>query len=76
MAPKQELRSSWQSGPRSNGNEGVLYIPQSSMIGASSSDAVSCHIQDIYLLGGGAYTSAEMRSTYSSVPADWDERKE
>ena len=27
-----------QSGPGSNGNEGVLHIPQSSIIGASSSD--------------------------------------
>ena len=29
-----------QSGPGSNVNEGVLYIPQSSKTGASTSDAV------------------------------------
>ena len=35
-----------QSGPGSNFNEGLLLIPQSSRIGASSSDAVQCHTQD------------------------------
>ena len=31
-----------QNGPGSNDNEGVLHIPQSSEIGATSSDAVQC----------------------------------
>ena len=37
-----------QSGPRSNGNEGVLQIPQSSRTRASPSDAVESHIQDTF----------------------------
>ena len=35
-----------QSGPGSNGNEGVLHIPQSSRTGASPSDAIECHTED------------------------------
>ena len=46
-----------ESGPESNGNKGVLYIPQSSRIGASPLDAVCYHIQDTHLKGviRGAY---------------------
>ena len=48
-----------QSG--SDGDEGVLRIPQSSSItGASSSD---CSME--------SYPSTEMRSVYSLAPADW-----
>ena len=36
-----------QSGPRSNGNEELLHIPQTSMAGASQIKAILCHIQDI-----------------------------
>ena len=36
-----------QSGPGSNWNEGVLYSPQISRIGVSSSDAVWCYTEDI-----------------------------
>ena len=39
--------NSSQSGHLSNGNEEVLQIFQSSRIGASPSDAVSCHTQDL-----------------------------
>ena len=40
-------------GPGSNGNKGILCIPQSSSItGASLSDLFSCHIQGQLLLGG------------------------
>ena len=35
-----------QSGPGSNGNEGLLHIPQSSKTEASPSDAVCCHTQE------------------------------
>ena len=43
-----------QSGPGSNGNERVLYITQSSRIGASPSYAVQCHTQDTHW--GGSLT--------------------
>ena len=46
-----------QSGAGSNGNEGVLHIPQSSRTGASPSDGVS-------------YPSAEVQLVYSIIPAD------
>ena len=36
-----------QSGPGSNGNEGVLHTPQSSRNGASPSIVVKCHTWDI-----------------------------
>ena len=39
-----------QSGPRKDGNKGILHIPQSSRIGASSSDVV-CHIQETHWRG-------------------------
>ena len=38
--------NSGQSGPGSNGNEGVLYIPQNSRAGALPLNAVQCYIQD------------------------------
>ena len=41
-----------QSGPGSNGNEVVLYIPQIFRTSASSSNAVLCHTQNISFLGG------------------------
>ena len=54
-----------QSGPGSNGNEGVLHILQSSSItGASLSDCLY-HIQDI------RYPSAEMLSVYSTAQVNW-----
>ena len=37
-----------QSGPGSNDNKGVLYIPQSSRAGALPLDAVLCHAQDTH----------------------------
>ena len=36
-----------QSGPRSIGNEEALHTPQSTRTGASVSDVVYCHTQDI-----------------------------
>ena len=38
-----------QGGPESNGDEGVLYIPQSSKTGASPSDAVYHQNSRLYL---------------------------
>ena len=40
-----------QSGPGSNGNKGVLHIPQMSKAGASPSDCLMSYLG--YLLGGG-----------------------
>ena len=59
-----------QSGPGSDGNEGVLHIPQSSNItGISPSDCLVSY-QDTRW-GGGSYPSAEKQSVYSTAPADW-----
>ena len=58
-----------QSGPGSNGNEGVLCIPQSSCnTGASPSDCFGSYIG--HLLGE-SYPSAQMQSMYSTAPANW-----
>ena len=58
-----------QSGPWSNGNEGVLHISQNSSItGTSPSDFFSAIYRT--LIGGG-YHSTAVQSVYSTVPADW-----
>ena len=58
-----------QSEPESNGNEGVLCIPQSpSITGASPLDGLVSYWG--HSLGGGSYPSAEMYSAYSPAPAD------
>ena len=58
-----------QSGHGSNGNEGVLCIPQSSSItGASPSDCFVSYLG--HSLGEGFYPSAEKQSVYSTAPAD------
>ena len=58
-----------QSGPGSNGNKGVLHIPQSSSLsGTSPSDCLVSYLG--HSLGGG-YPSAEVQSLYSIAPAHW-----
>ena len=58
-----------QSGPGSNGNEGVLRIPQSSSIaGTSPSD---CLVSNLGHSFGFFYPTAEKQSVYSTAPADW-----
>ena len=58
-----------QSGPGSNGNEGVLCIPQSSSTaGTSPSDCLVSYPGHSL---GGSYPSAEKQSVYSTAPADW-----
>ena len=53
----------------SDGNEGVLHIPQSSSIAGTSPDfSVICRT---LVGGGGSYPSAEKQSVYSTAPADW-----
>ena len=57
-----------QSGPGSNGNEGVLRFPQSSSIaGTSPSDCLVSYPGHSL----GSYPSAEVQSVYSTAPADW-----
>ena len=59
-----------QSGPGSNGNEGVLHIPQGpSITGTSPSDCLVSYPG--HLSGEGSYPSAEVQSVYSTAPDDW-----
>ena len=62
-----------QSGPGSDGNKGVLHIPQSSTItGALLSDClVSYPGQSLGGGGGRPYPYTEVQSVYSTAPADW-----
>ena len=53
-----------QSGPGSDGNEGVLCIPQRSL-----SDCLVSYLG--HSLGWGSYSSAEVQSVYSTAPANW-----
>ena len=58
-----------QSGPGSNGNEGVLRIPQSpGTIGTSPSDCLVSY-QDTHS-GGVSYPSADVQSVYSTAPTN------
>ena len=58
-----------QSGAGSDGNEGVLSVPQSSNItGASPSDYLVSYLGHMLR---GCVPSAEMQSVYSIAPADW-----
>ena len=57
---------SLQSGPRCNGTEGVLHIPQSSRTGASSSDCLVPYPG--HSVEG--LISLPMQSVYSTAPAD------
>ena len=58
-----------QSGPGSNGNEGVVHIPQSSRTGASPIRWFSVISRP--LVGREHYPSAEMQLVYSTAPGDW-----
>ena len=61
-----------QSGPSSDGNEGVLHIPQNlSITWASRSDCLMLY-QGHSL--GRSYPYAEMQSVYSTAPTDWATR--
>ena len=53
-----------QSGPGSDGNKGVLRIPQ-------SSSRLFSVISWTLVGGGGSYSSAEKQLVYSTAPADW-----
>ena len=59
------------SGPESDGNEGVLYIPQSSSITeASASDCLMSYLGHSVVVGG-SYPSEEVQSVYSTTSVDW-----
>ena len=63
------LKASGSSGSGSNGNEEVLYIPQTSKTGASpSDDSMSYSWRS---LGGVSYIFAEIQSVYSTAQAEW-----
>ena len=63
--------TSGQSRPGSNGNEGVLHIPQSSSItGTSPLDCLVSYPGHSFV-GGRSYPYAEMQLVYSTAPADW-----
>ena len=54
--------------PGSDGNEGVICIPKSSWItGASPSDCLASYPEQLL---GESYSSTEMQSAYTTVPAD------
>ena len=59
-----------KSGLGSDGNEGVLQIPQSSRGRASPSN---CFVSYPDHLLWGAYPSAVMQSVYSTALADWNQ---
>ena len=58
-----------QSGPGSDGNEGVLRIPQSSSTAGTSPSDCLVSYPGHFLVG--SYPSAEVQSVYSTAPADW-----
>ena len=59
-----------QSGPESNGNEGVFHISQSSRTEVSLSDSLVSYPK--HLVGEGrSYPPAEMQSAYSTASSDW-----
>ena len=64
-----DTTTSGQSGPGSNGNEGVLYIPQRTKTEPSPSDRLVLHPG--HSLKGVLSTSAEMQLVHSTAPANW-----
>ena len=58
-----------QSETGSDGNEGVLHIPQSSSITGASSDCLVSYPRHSLKV---FYPSAEMYSVYFTAPADWE----
>ena len=55
-----------QSGNGSDGNEGVLRIPQ------SSNRKFNVVFRTLVVMGGRSYPSAEVQSVYSAAAAAWD----
>ena len=70
IGPLSGTTTPGQSGPGSNGNEGVLHIPQSS--GITRTSPSNCLVPyPGHLLGVGSYSSSELQSVYFSAPANW-----
>ena len=65
LTPKWDPNMLGQNEARSNCNEGILYISQTSRIGVSS---VSATYRTLVV--GGGHPSAEMQSAYSTARAD------
>ena len=69
IEPLSSATNPGQSGPGSDGNEGVLRIPQSFIItGTSPSDCLVSYLGHSL---EGFYPSAKEQSVYSIAPADW-----
>ena len=60
-----------QSGPESDGNEGVVHIPQSSSITGTSPSYCLVSYPGHSLGGGGSYPLCREAVVYSTPPADW-----
>ena len=58
-----------QSGPESNGNKGVLCIPQRSSI--TGTLPLDCLVSYLRHSLGKSYPSAEMQLVYSAAPSNW-----
>ena len=56
--------------PGSNGNKGVLHIPQIAKTGDSPSDCLLSYSGHTL---GKSYPTAEMQSVYSTAPSNWAE---
>ena len=70
IGPLSGATTPGQSGPGSDGNKGILRIPQSSSTaGTSPSDCLVLYPG--HSLRWGSYPSAEKPSVYSTAPADW-----
>ena len=57
-----------ESGPGSDGNEGVPSISQKSRTGASPSDCLGSYLEHSF---GGSYPPEEMLSMYSTALVNW-----
>ena len=69
MGPLSGATTLGQSGPGSNGNEGVLRIPQrSSITGTSPSDCLVSYQGNLFCE---SYLSVEKQLVYSTAPDDW-----
>ena len=60
-----------QSKPGSNGNEEVLYIPQSSRTKVSLSYVLVSYLEHKLAVGVVSYPTAEMWLAYSTAPPNW-----
>ena len=72
IGPLSGTTTPGQSGPESDGDKGVLRIPQSfSIAGTSPSDCLVSYLGHS-LWSRGSYPSAEKQSVYSTAfPANW-----